>query len=57
MKKNRIDMELAKIVHAGREAFENGLPCEPQGCRTEQETRLWVTGWEVARFIANNYVG
>lgn len=47
-KKNSIDMEKVKHIHAGREAFENGLPRTPPAGDPEA-ARLWLMGYDIAK--------
>lgn len=55
MKKNKIDMEKVKCVHAGREAYENGQPRTPPTDNPEA-TRLWLMGYDIAKRIAEEEV-
>lgn len=53
--KNNIDKEQVKYVHAGREAFENGLPRTPP-LDDPEAVRLWFAGYDIAKRFSEEEV-
>ena len=54
-RKPKIDMEKVKHIHAGREAYENGLPRVPDTTDPEA-AQYWLFGYEIAKRIADEEV-
>ena len=55
MKKNNVDLEKVKHVHAGRDAAENGLPRIPPTTDPEA-AQLWLAGYDIAKRFAEEEV-
>lgn len=47
--------EKVKHVHAGREAYENGLPRKPPVADPEY-VRLWLAGYDIAKRFSEEEV-